>query len=361
MARFRRKWRSCSHVKPDAAVELEAVAGEEALALAGGRLGHGGRDGPAIVVLGDRERGEVARGTWLAPRRGSSRPAGASRPGRSRSACRTAPGPWRTAASARRSPDRWPPSTAPAPWWPPRAPARSPDRRPGPPARRALARRGPRRRTASWWRSAGSGRSPRIGAAAADEPGTTNTPSPDSPRATTATSEAVAPSSTCDFTPSSVQPPADGRAVVPTVAGRHTPSSATASVPVHVPAATASSRNADPASRRTGASCVAVARKGDGATARPSSSTTMPTSRYPRPRPPCSSGTRGPASRAPPASTTARRRRPCPRSTARTSDGGQADAQHRPGVLPQRELVVGELEVHRPVTQPGRGSPGGSW
>ena len=46
----------------DAAVELEAVPHEQALALAGRGLGHRRRDRPARVVLGDGQRGEVGEG-----------------------------------------------------------------------------------------------------------------------------------------------------------------------------------------------------------------------------------------------------------------------------------------------------------
>ena len=105
-------------------------------------------------------------------------------------------------------------------------------------------------------------------------PGTRNAPSPSPPavpsaRATTATSSAVAPSSTWAFAPSSTQPSAAGRAVVVTAAGRQSPCSARASVPVHEPSAIRGRTSVWPLSCSSGASCVSVARRGVGATTPP--------------------------------------------------------------------------------------------
>ena len=127
-------------------------------------------------------------------------------------------------------------------------------------------------------------------------PDTTKTPSPRSSvvpgrRATTTSSSALAPSTTCDLRPWRAQPPpAAGVAVVRTASGRHTPASAIASVPVHSPDATSANVNDEPASCRQAAYWVMVARNGDGAVARPSSSTRIPTSTKPNPIPPTDSG-----------------------------------------------------------------------
>ncbi len=90
--------------------------------------------------------------------------------------------------------------------------------------------------------------------------GTTKTPRPASPRATTASSVAEAASTTCDFTPSRTQVEPSRRAAVLTAPGSQRPSSASASDPVTAPEATSPRKEVLPASRSAGTSWVTVAR-----------------------------------------------------------------------------------------------------
>ncbi len=115
-------------------------------------------------------------------------------------------------------------------------------------------------------------------------PGTTNTPMPPvaPSRAITATSSAVAPSSTVVLAPLSTQPSAVRVAVVRTAPSSQRSPSANATVPVRSPAATGARNrccaSASPTASTSGANWVTVARNGPGAVARPSSSATIASS-----------------------------------------------------------------------------------
>ena len=103
------------------------------------------------------------------------------------------------------------------------------------------------------------------------------------------------PSTTNRFVPRSTQPAPSGSNTVAIVAGRQpTPCSATASVPVRTPDATAartgSACSGGAASRTAGTSCDTVGSSGPGAITRPSSSTTTARSTNPSPIPPQRSG-----------------------------------------------------------------------
>ena len=77
LARFSRKWRSCSHVKPMPPCSWSPSPTTRRWQSPARGLGHRGGDGAAVVVLGDGERREVGERGWPARRRGTCRPAGA--------------------------------------------------------------------------------------------------------------------------------------------------------------------------------------------------------------------------------------------------------------------------------------------
>ena len=340
----------------DAAVELEAVADDEALAVAGRGLGHRRGHGAAVVVLGDRERGEVgerggpldgevAVGQPVLERlERADRPAellavlGVLERGLEDGPARGHRGQRERGGGLLQRPldDRGGARDRPAP--------------------RARGRRRPRRRRARTV-ATGSVGSITVAGVAGDRRrrGTTNTPRPSSPGG------ALEPGDHGELVGGGAVEHVGLRAVEHPAAagaaggGRGPPRAAT-----RPSSATRACRCTCPPRRRRGgttspallhaaaASCVSVARNGVGAATRPSSSTTMPTSRKPSPRPPCSSGMPR-AGQSSPTSVCHRLAAPspAPSNTARTRAGGQADGEDRPGAVAQLELVVGELEVHR--------------
>ena len=342
--------------EPDAAVQLEAVPREQALALAGGRLGHRGRHRPPVVVLGDGQGGEVARATRPAPRRGSSRPAGASGPGTSRSAGRTARGPWRTAASPRRSPGRWPRSTAasavvascsarsttrPAAGSPGSTSTRSPptstpDERDGGDRQGGVdhgARLGGHRR-------AGHDEHAEPGLAAGDHGHLRRR----SRRRARATSRRRAPSRRAGSGVPSSQPPMAARR-----RARRGPG-----CPCRSRSRWRRAGRSSPPPRRSGTSCVAVARNGR---RRHGSAELLHHDadlEVPESEPAVLGG--DPEGRP----VELHQRRPELVAVARALEDRAHQrwragrGQHRPGVLPQRQLVVGELEVHQRLLREGQ-------
>ena len=328
------KWRSCSHVKPMPPWSWRPSRTSEALAVARRGLRERGGLGAPRVVLGERERGEVAeRGRALDREvQSASRCLSAWNEPIGRSYWRRTFAYSSVSSKMRRQVPTVASASATVATSSARATARSTS---GRPARRARARPAPPRRRARGRRAASVGSiSVRGVGLRGRAPGTRNTPSsPASPRATTAISSAVAPSSTARLAAASASKPspraaraAGDRAERPSDRPRRA-----RRVPVSSP------RREAPASAPGLARGARVQPPGAAArTASPSRGTARARPRGPAPRPPgrarrrrgrarrAPRRSRGRARRARPSAARARRRVSPARATARGSAGGHA-------------------------------------
>ena len=331
----------------DAAVELEAVADEQALAFAGLGLRERGGVGAARVVLCERERGEVAERSGALDREEHVREPVLQRLEGADRALATGAAPSRTRASARRCGGRRRPSRARAPRWRPRA--RAPPRARGCPGPGAMSTRSAGTVTSSSARSASGsvGSSSVRGSAFSSRPGTRNTPRPPSPRATTAISSACR--AVEDARLAAGEREAAARA--PRTAGdaREIPAILLRERHRAREAPRRDARKTFVRERRrpglrAAARTASPVRNGPGVTARPSSSATRHSSTAPSPSPPCASAIATPGQaiiRRHSAARCPSRRARAPLAAARAGTAPRARAARRPAARAGRPKVPG--------------------